>query len=76
MTAPRTYDSLLADHLANHRQMALVGGPRQVGKTTTCRLRASACVNCGVWDDLDDRELILGGSARLVDALGLDRLHT
>lgn len=71
MTAPRTYDFLLAEHLANHRQMALVSGPRQVGKTTTCRLRASACVN---WDDLDDRELILAGPGRLVDVLGLDRL--
>ena len=71
MTAPRTYDSLLAEHLANHRQMALVSGPRQVGKTTTCRLRASAYVN---WDDLDDRELILAGPGRLVDVLGLDRL--
>lgn len=71
MTTPRTYDSLLAEHLANHRQMALVSGPRQVGKTTTCRLRASAYVN---WDDLDDRELILAGPGRLVDVLGLDRL--
>ena len=71
MTVPRTYDFLLAEHLANHRQMALVSGPRQVGKTTTCRLRASACVN---WDDLDDRELILAGPGRLVDVLGLDRL--
>ena len=71
MTAPRVYDALLAEHLANHRQMALVSGPRQVGKTTTCRLRASAYVN---WDDVDDRELILAGPARLVDTLKLDRL--
>ena len=71
MTAPRVYDSVLADHLASHRQMALVSGPRQVGKTTTCRLRASAYLN---WDDVDDRELILAGPARLVDALKLDRL--
>ena len=71
MTAPRTYDFLLADHLATHRQMALVSGPRQVGKTTTCRLHSTAYVN---WDDLDERELILAGPARLVDALRLDRL--
>ena len=36
MWTPRIYDSLLAGHLANHRQMAFVSGPRQVGKTTTC----------------------------------------
>ncbi len=71
MTAPRIYDSLLAEHLANHRQMALVSGPRQVGKTTTCRLHATAYVN---WDDLDDRELILSGPANLTGVLKLDRL--
>ena len=71
MKAARTYDSLLAEHLATHRQMALVSGPRQVGKTTTCRLQATAYVN---WDNLDDRELILSGPGRLVDALKLDRM--
>ena len=33
----RIYDALLAEHLTKHRQMAFVTGPRQVGKTTTCR---------------------------------------
>ena len=72
MTAPRIYDSLLREHLANNRQMAFVGGPRQVGKTTTCRLRSDAYVN---WDDLDDRELVLAGPRRLAAGLGLDRLR-
>ena len=71
MPAPRIYDSLLAEHLAAHRQMAFVSGPRQVGKTTTCRHRADACFN---WDDIDDRELILAGPRSLIDRLGLDRL--
>ena len=71
MPAPRIYDSLLTGHLADHRQMAFVSGPRQVGKTTTCRHRADACFN---WDDLDDRELILAGPRNLVEGLGLDRL--
>ena len=71
MTAPRIYDSLLAGHLASNRQMAFFSGPRQVGKTTTCRLRADAYVN---WDDIDDRELILPGPRNLVGGLGLDRL--
>lgn len=70
-TTERLYDSLLREHLVSHRQMALVSGPRQVGKTTTCRGLAQACVN---WDDLDDREQILAGPARLVERLGLDRL--
>ena len=71
MSVPRIYDSLLAEHLADHRQMAFVSGPRQVGKTTTCRQRADACFN---WDDIEDRELILAGPRILVEKLGLDRL--
>ena len=68
---PRLYDSMLADHLARHRQMAFVSGPRQVGKTTTCRSHADAYAN---WDDLDHRERILSGPAGLLAGLGLHRL--
>lgn len=67
----RIYDSLLEDHLSSNRQMALVAGPRQVGKTTTCRNHAAAYIN---WDNIDDRELILAGPAALVGRFGLDRL--
>ena len=51
--------------------MAFVSGPRQVGKTTTCRARADSTLN---WDDLDHRELVLAGPRRVVEALELDRL--
>ena len=71
MVTPRTYDSLLAEHLSSHRQMAFVSGPRQVGKTTACRLHADAYIN---WDDIDDRELILAGPGSVVGAFGLNRL--
>ena len=71
MTAQRIYDAILTEHLASHRQMAFVSGPRQVGKTTTCRLQADAYVN---WDNLDDREMVLAGPRRLADRLKLDRL--
>ncbi len=67
----RLYDTLLAEHLAEHRQMALVSGPRQVGKTTTCRNHADAYAN---WDNIDDREQILAGPTRLVKQLKLNRL--
>ena len=70
-TIDRIYDSLLIEHLANNRQMAFVSGPRQVGKTTTCRNHADTYVN---WDNIDDRELFLTGPANLVDQLGLNRL--
>jgi uncharacterized protein len=69
--ARRIYHNILAEHLATHRQMALVSGPRQVGKTTSCRELAHAYAN---WDDLDDREQILAGPARLVELFRLDRL--
>ncbi len=67
----RIYDTLLAEHLAKHRQMAFVSGPRQVGKTTTCRNHADTYAN---WDNVDDREQILAGPARLVERLELNRL--
>lgn len=72
MTAtPRIYDSILTRHLANNRQMAFVTGPRQVGKTTSCRSMASHYLN---WDNQDDREIILAGPARVAESAGLDRL--
>ena len=67
----RIYDSLLIEHLANNRQMAFVSGPRQVGKTTTCRNHADMYVN---WDNIDDREQILAGPSKLFERLELDRL--
>ena len=67
----RIYDSLLIEHLANNRQMAFVSGPRQVGKTTTCRHHADMYVN---WDNIDDREQILAGPSKLFERLELDRL--
>ena len=67
----RLYDAMLEEHLATHRQMAFLSGPRQVGKTTTCRNHADSYAN---WDNLDDRELILAGPAKLVERLRLDRL--
>ena len=63
-TKDRIYDSLLAEHLAHNRQMAFVSGPRQVGKTTTCRNHADTYAN---WDNIDDRELILSGPANVVE---------
>jgi predicted AAA+ superfamily ATPase len=68
----RLYTAMLADHLERHRQMALVSGPRQVGKTTTCRSVSDRYLN---WDNADDRRLILRGPASLSEALQLDVLR-
>jgi len=43
---PRIYDQLLREQFARQRQMALVSGPSQVGKTTTCRALAAKYLNC------------------------------
>lgn len=67
----RLYDTLFEEHLADHRQIIMVSGPRQVGKTTTCRNHVDAYLN---WDDADDRRQILAGSTGLAEQLRLNRL--
>ena len=68
----RLYDRMLQDHFARLRQMALVSGPRQVGKTTSCRALASGYLN---WDNTDDRRVILSGPAAVAQRLNLDQLR-
>ena len=68
----RLYTEVLTDHLQRHRQMALVSGPRQVGKTTACRSISDAYLN---WDNADDRRRLLRGPGALAEALQLDRLQ-
>jgi predicted AAA+ superfamily ATPase len=73
----RGYAALLANQLRENRQMVLLSGPRQVGKTTLARqvlkqLGAGLYLN---WDDVDDRELILAGSGKIADALRLDEIQ-
>lgn len=71
MLRRRLYDGLLAAHVAQHRQMAFVTGPRQVGKTTACRKHASTYLS---WDNADDRRLILRGPASVAEAAGIGQL--
>lgn len=67
---PRLYDAILAGHLAKYRQMAFVAGPRQVGKTTTCRNLGSVYLD---WDNRDDKRVILDGPAAVARRLGLEQ---
>ncbi|NTV73673.1 MAG: hypothetical protein HGA66_05645, partial [Holophaga sp.] len=55
---PRLYATVLEDHFRRNRQMALVSGARQVGKTTACRAVGTAYFN---WDNQDDRRMLLLG---------------
>lgn len=68
----RLYDPMLREHFARHRQIAFVSGPRQVGKTTTCRALSSAYLN---WDHLADRRLILRGAQEVAQHVGLNQLQ-
>lgn len=68
----RLYETLLRKHLATYRQMAFVSGPRQVGKTTSCRQLADHYLS---WDVEEHRQLILQGPASVGEALGLRQLQ-
>jgi predicted AAA+ superfamily ATPase len=68
----RVYDSLLADHLKTNRQMAFVTGPRQVGKTTTCRQAGTIYLD---WDSMDHSRLILSGPQAVAQFAGIDLLN-
>lgn len=52
--------------------MAWVCGPRQVGKTTVCRVLGTCYLN---WDNADDRKVILRGPAAVAEAAGLATLR-
>jgi predicted AAA+ superfamily ATPase len=69
---PRLYDAIFEEHRERYRQMAFVTGPRQVGKTTTCRAQASSYLN---WDNLDHRRVLLAGPAAIADYLRLSELR-
>jgi len=66
----RFYDKIIEEHLSENRQMAFVSGPRQVGKTTSCRRRADKYLS---WDVLEDQRIILKGPTTLASYLELDR---
>lgn len=71
-TRPRLYSGILAEHLTSQRQMGFVSGPRQVGKTTTCRALGTVYLS---WDNEAHRELILSGAEAVARHAGLERLH-
>lgn len=67
----RAYPGMIDESLREHRQMAFVSGPRQVGKTTTCRDLASVYLD---WDNEDHRTLILAGPKAVASHAGADKL--
>ncbi len=51
--------------------MVFVSGPRQVGKTTTCRNLSTLYLN---WDNSDHRKVIVAGPAAVAREAGLEQL--
>jgi predicted AAA+ superfamily ATPase len=70
----RLYDNLIGTHLAEDRQIVMLTGPRQVGKTTTARLAAweHSYLN---WDRQADRMVITKGADAVADLLDLSTLQ-
>lgn len=72
----RIVTRILAKELLEHRQMAFVSGPRQVGKTTLARdLLGSQPGRYFNWDNPAHRQIILSGIENLAAHAGLDQLH-
>lgn len=66
---PRAYEDVLRAHVAADRQMAFVAGPRQVGKTTTCRAAVPGATYLNA--DVDEsKQLLLSGQKSVAEALG------
>lgn len=63
------YESMFADHFATNRQMILLSGPRQVGKTTLAKSMADYYLN---WDRRSDRVLFLKGEDEVARAARLE----
>ncbi len=73
----RVYEAILESHLAEHRQMIFLSGPRQVGKTTTSLETSSEnplhyYFN---WDNDNHRALILQGPEAVAQETKLSQIR-
>ena len=66
----RLYDGMLQIHLEEDRQMVMLTGPRQVGKTTTAR-RVTGEHRYMTWDRQSDRMAITKGADAVAQLLEL-----
>jgi len=72
----RQYRDTLGAHFSAHHQMAMLSGPRQVGKTTlACSISGEQEIFYLNWDDFDDRDLLLQGGKAIAQYIGLDQLR-
>ena len=66
----RIYETVLAEHFAELRQMAFLSGPRQVGKTTLAKVALPGGHYLS-YDKSSDAALILRGAEAVAGELGL-----
>ncbi len=66
----RLYEDMLKVHLEEDRQMVMLTGPRQVGKTTTAR-QAAGDHSYMTWDRQSDRMAISKGADAVAELLDL-----
>jgi len=73
----RLYEDVMERHIRRERQMLFLMGPRQVGKTTSCRRASERFDEAHYlnWDNRDHREILVAGPGRVADELDLDRLR-
>lgn len=67
----RVYSVLLQDHLDKNRQMILLSGPRQVGKTTLAQTSLLDAVYLN-YDVVSDAQKIVGGIEKVAAVLSMD----
>lgn len=74
----RLYEKVLEEHLKQYRQMLLLMGPRQVGKTTTSLETSSLTPSHHYfnWDNKAHQLLILDGQEAIAKQMGLEKLQS
>ncbi|MEI6241816.1 MAG: AAA family ATPase [Chlamydiota bacterium] len=73
----RVYEILVEEHLSEYRQMVFVSGPRQVGKTTTCReaSQTNPTYYYFNWDNETHRKLIIAGPETIAQTAHLEEIQ-
>ncbi len=67
----RIYDNIITDHFSENRQMIMISGPRQVGKTTTAKTTDPHLYYN--WDNRGHRSKILSGYNEIINSEDLSK---
>ena len=73
MKIKRIYEAVMCEHHNQNRQMVFLVGPRQVGKTTTCRSIHPNAMYYN-WDNQNHRNIIVKGPEAVAVDMKLDHI--